>query len=140
MNEYSFTPKMMTWFTASSTEEKKKFTKEDLIPTKIIYNYPATTCYFKDGSKEVVKCAKDEVFVKEVGVTSCIMKKLFKSRNEFKRLVESGYEQPKREEKKSKKDVVVAKVDNSEEATKKAEEIVKMVVDHLDKQNKKSTP
>jgi len=73
---------------------QKKFKKEDLIPTKIIYNNKTTVCYFKDGSKEVVHCAEGEEFVKEVGVMSCIMKKLFSTRNEFKRLVNSGYTQP----------------------------------------------
>jgi hypothetical protein len=66
--------------------------KEDFIPVKIIYNCPATICYFKDGTKEVVKCAYDEEYIPEVGVMACIMKKIFKSRNEFKRLVKSGYE------------------------------------------------
>lgn len=67
-------------------------TKEDFIPVKIIYNCPATICYFKDGTKEVVKCAEDEDFIKEVGVMACIMKKIFKSRHQFVKLVESGYE------------------------------------------------
>lgn len=70
--------------------------KKYLTPIKIIYNDKSTICYFKDGSKEIVHCAEGEQFIKEVGVMSCIMKKLFNSRNEFKRLVESGYEQPKK--------------------------------------------
>ena len=73
-----------------------KIAKSDLIPVKIIYNDKSTICYFKDGSKEIVHCAEGEQFIKEVGVMSCIMKKLFNSRNGFKRLVESGYEQPKK--------------------------------------------
>jgi hypothetical protein len=67
-------------------------TNEDFIPVKIIYNCPATICYFKDGTKEVVKCAEDEDFIKEVGVMACIMKKIFKSRHQFVKLVEAGYE------------------------------------------------
>jgi hypothetical protein len=67
-------------------------TKEDFIPIKVIYSCPATICYFKDGTKEVVKVASDEEYVQEEGVMACIMKKLFRSRNEFKRLVNSGYE------------------------------------------------
>lgn len=65
---------------------------DQFIPTKIIYNCPATICYFPDGTKTVVKVAEDEEFIKEEGVMACIMKKLFKSRNQFKKLVESGYE------------------------------------------------
>lgn len=72
--------------------------KEDVIPVKIIYNNTATICYFKDGSKEVAKCTEGEKFIKEVGVMSCIMKKLFEHRNDFKRLVASGYEQPPQDE------------------------------------------
>lgn len=65
---------------------------KSFIPTKVIFCCPATICFFPDGSKEVVKCADDEEFIHEVGVMACIMKKLFKSRNEFKRLISSGYE------------------------------------------------
>jgi len=70
------------------------FESKDLIPTKIIYNNKTTICYFGDNTKEVVRCADGEDFDKEVGVMSCIMKRLFKSRNEFKRLVDGGYVQP----------------------------------------------
>jgi hypothetical protein len=66
--------------------------KEQFIPVKIIYNCPATICFFSDGTKEMVKCTSDEEFIKEVGVMSCIMKKIFKSRNAFKKLVKTGYE------------------------------------------------
>lgn len=75
-------------------DSPKNVCKKYLTPTKIIYNDKTTVCYFKDGSKEVVHCAEGEEFVKEVGVMSCIMKKLFSTRNEFKRLVNSGYTQP----------------------------------------------
>lgn len=91
-NRMEYTPIFSTLYGFGSPS--MQFKKSDLIPTKIIYNNKTTVCYFKDGSKEVVHCAEDEQFVKEVGVMSCIMKKLFSSRNDFKRLVNSGYVQP----------------------------------------------
>ena len=78
---------------------KKIVNKDYLIPTKIIYNDKTTVCYFKDSSKEVVHCAEGEEFVKEVGVMSCIMKKLFNTRNDFKRLVNARYVQPEKKTK-----------------------------------------
>ena len=92
MSDFAFMPSWSTLYAVTSSP--KQFKKSDLIPTKIIYNNKTTVCYFKDGSKEVVHCAEGEEFVKEVGVMSCIMKKLFSTRNEFKRLVNSGYTQP----------------------------------------------
>lgn len=93
---------MMPVFTTSAEGTPRKYLRSDFIPVKIIYNDTTTVCYFKDGSKETVHCAEDEQFVKEVGVMSCIMKKLFNSRNDFKRLVNAGYVQPKKVEKKFK--------------------------------------
>lgn len=69
-------------------------TEKDFIPTKVIFNSPATICYFPDGTKTVVKCADDEEFIEEVGVMACIIKKLFESRNKFKKLVKDAYRQP----------------------------------------------
>ena len=87
------------WVCSFAEGSHKSFKKEDLIPVKIIYNDKSTVCYFKDGSKEVVHCAEGEEFVKEVGVMSCIMKKLFATRNDFKRLVNAGYVQPEKKTK-----------------------------------------
>jgi|WetSurSiteA1Bulk_404760.scaffolds.fasta_scaffold00361_26 hypothetical protein len=78
-----------SWYGKAGEEFVKK---EDFIPVKIIYNCPATICYFKDGTKTIVKCAEDEEFIKEEGVMACIMKKIFASRNKFKKLVDAGYE------------------------------------------------
>jgi hypothetical protein len=67
---------------------------KQFIPVKIIFNPPTTICYFPDGTKTVVKCADDEKFVEEEGVMACIIKKLFPSRNAFKKLVATAYKQP----------------------------------------------
>ena len=77
--------------------KSKEQTKEDFIPKKIIYNGKYTVCYFRDGSKTSSHPSKDEEYSKDMGVMACIMKKLFESRGEFLRLVESGYEQPMKE-------------------------------------------
>lgn len=63
-------------------------------PKKIIFNPPATICYFPDGKKIVVKCTAEDKFIEEVGVMACIVKKIFQSRSKFEKLVKSGYRQP----------------------------------------------
>jgi hypothetical protein len=72
---------------------KQHSVKENFIPVRVIYNPPLTICIFPDGEKVIVRCADDEEYVKDVGVMACITKKVM-SRNAFKKLVKSGYEQP----------------------------------------------
>ena len=45
---------------------------------EVIFNYPATIVCWKDGSKTVVKCGKDEPFDREKAVAMCFLKKMFK--------------------------------------------------------------
>jgi len=45
---------------------------------EVIFNYPATIVCWKDGSKTVVKCGKDESFDREKAVAMCFLKKMFK--------------------------------------------------------------
>ena len=66
---------------------------EVLMPKRVIYNGITTICIFPDGDKVVVKATKDDKFSKEHGVAMCIMRKLFKSRAKFLRIVNGGYEQ-----------------------------------------------
>lgn len=80
------------WVAGTFDENTLGVIGKQFIPTKIIYCCPATICFFPDGTKTIVKCADDEEYVKEEGVMACIMKKLFSSRNQFKKLVYSGYE------------------------------------------------
>ena len=63
---------------------------ESLKPERIIYNKNLTICFWKDGTKIIVKTSKDERFVKEFGVAIAIMKKLYGSRNQFLKAVKSG--------------------------------------------------
>lgn len=80
-------------------DTKKELPKEpeEFIPIKIIYNCPATICYFPDGTKVVVICPETEEYSKELGVMHCIIKKIFKVKGEgyydtFKRTVDIGTE------------------------------------------------
>jgi len=69
-------------------QDEKSF---DLLkPERIIYNKNLTICFWKDGTKIIVKTSKDERFVKEFGVAIAIMKKLYGSRNQFLKAVKSG--------------------------------------------------
>ena len=45
---------------------------------EVIFNYPATIVCWKDGSKTIVKCGKDEHYDREKAVTMCIIKKMLK--------------------------------------------------------------
>ena len=81
-------------------EEALEKLKKHVYPTKIIYNPPYTICYFGDD-KEIVKCSEFDEFKPDFGVMACIMRRMFSTRAEFDRLVESGsWQEPK--EKKNK--------------------------------------
>lgn len=45
------------------------------VVTKIVINVPATIVFWSDGTKTVVKCAKNETFDAEKGVAKAITKK-----------------------------------------------------------------
>lgn len=96
----------------------------DFIPTKIIFNPPATVCFFLDGSKVVVKCADDEEFVEEEGVMACIVKKIFASRNAFKKAVKEAYRQPKEEKKSKEGQDNIATITVDETFTKQETEVI----------------
>ena len=63
----------------------KGICKEDI--EKVIFNPPATIVYFSDGDKVVVKTTDDEEYQPEVGVAMAIVKKVFKERGRFKKLI-----------------------------------------------------
>lgn len=68
---------------------------------KVIFNPPATVVIWKDGTKTVVKSGEEE-FSEEYGLAMAIVKKMFKSRNQFKKCVKDAVrvEPPKPKEKK----------------------------------------
>lgn len=55
---------------------------------RIIFNPPATVVIWEDGTKTVVKCAEDDDFDPETGVSMCYMKKIYGSRHAFSKMVE----------------------------------------------------
>jgi len=63
-----------------------------LKPERIIYNDRATICYWKDGTKTVVKATDDEHMTHEHGVAMAVVRKLYPSRQEFLRTVKSGHD------------------------------------------------
>lgn len=44
---------------------------------KIIYNNPATIVFWSDNTKTVARCCADDVFSEEVGLMSCVLKKMY---------------------------------------------------------------
>lgn len=68
-------------------EEMKMFEIE-----KVIYNGVATIVWFADGEKVVVKCS-NEAYDEEKGVAMAIVRRLY-TRNQFKKMVKDGTEQP----------------------------------------------
>ena len=44
--------------------------------TRVIYNAPATIVFWSDGTKTVAKCSPRDTYVKETGLSICILKKL----------------------------------------------------------------
>jgi hypothetical protein len=75
-------------------------------PERIMYSGNVTICFWKDGTKTVVK-TNEEPFVKEHGVAMAIVKHLYGSRSQFLKAVKNGYdpveEAKKRAEEKKKK-------------------------------------
>lgn len=53
------------------------FIMNNLKPTRIIFNDPATIVFWSDGSKTVVKCSKDDVFNRYQGFAMAYFKKVF---------------------------------------------------------------
>lgn len=51
----------------------------------VIFNDPATIVYWKDGTKTVVKCNKEQgdVFSKEVGLVTAVAKKAYGNRGKY---------------------------------------------------------
>ncbi len=43
-------------------------------PTKVIFNNPATICFWPNGSKTVVKCHEGDTYSKQMGLLMCIAK------------------------------------------------------------------
>lgn len=85
-----------------SWEIKKPYV-EDYIPKQVFFNGKNTTCVWKDDSKTTVHVTDSDVFTEEHGVAMCIVKKLFKNRQEFLHLIKNATRQLSKEEKLAKR-------------------------------------
>ena len=50
---------------------------------KVIFNGPATIVFWKDGTKTVVKCGKDEAFDYEKGLAMAMCKRLYGNKGNY---------------------------------------------------------
>ena len=66
--------------------------KISYIPAHIIYQpeHKITIVIWEDGTKTMVKCSEDEQYIPEYGVAMATIKKIYGSRAEFLRKVDSG--------------------------------------------------
>lgn len=92
-------PYKLTWtpieFTATWVDDTVRIM---VIPSisQIIYNPPYTIVNWIDGSKTIVKAGENEKFDEEVGLAMAIVKKMYKSRSAFQRVVaEANRQLPK---------------------------------------------
>lgn len=66
------------------TDDILKFSDiSEQIITKVIFNGPATIVFWKDKTKTVVKCDKDDVFDSEKGLAMAISKKFFGNKGNY---------------------------------------------------------
>ena len=56
----------------------------------VIFNGPATTILWSDGTKTTVKCAADQVYDRYAGFSAAVMKKLFDSTAEAKKVMDAA--------------------------------------------------
>jgi len=71
---------------------------------KVIFNPPTTIVIWKDGTKTIVRCGKDDTFFEDMGLSAAIARKMFGSRSALQRVVDGAERQiPKIEYKNKKK-------------------------------------
>lgn len=71
--------------------------ESEVIPTKIIFNGPATICFFADGTKEIVKKMESDDYDPEKAVLYCIVKHILRFKEPMYK--EYGYFKKKLNEK-----------------------------------------
>lgn len=59
-----------------------------LVPVKIIYNYPATIVFWKDGTKTVVQCSENDLFDEQAGFKAALAKKLYGHNHFIQKMVD----------------------------------------------------
>lgn len=70
----------------------KIFYRTGLIPTKIIYNPPATIVFWTDGTKTVVKCSAEDEYNEYYGFLCALGKKMFGTNSHLKKLIDEKAE------------------------------------------------
>lgn len=60
---------------------------------RVVFNEPATIVFWADGTKTVVKCQEDDVFMPETGIALCYMKKLFNNKGNYNEILKKWSEQ-----------------------------------------------
>lgn len=93
---FSASSAMLTFTNLATVEKVMK-------PVRVIFSGITTICFWEDGSKTIVKKCAGEDYDQETAVAMCIAHKMFGSKNQFKKFVESGYEELPKTEKKKKK-------------------------------------
>jgi hypothetical protein len=73
----------------SSTGKAASNIPFNMMYERIIFNNPATIVIWKDGSKTVVKCQKDDVFDPEKGLALCFMKKALGNKGNFNNILKT---------------------------------------------------
>ena len=72
------------------------------LPKKVIFNGPATTILWKDGTKTTVKCSSEDVWDDDVGIAMCYLKKMLGNKgnynNIFREAMKVAEVQTKKEE------------------------------------------
>lgn len=59
---------------------------------RVIFHYPATIVYWKDGTKTVVKCQREK-FDKEKGLLAAIAKKVYGNKGSFNNIIKRFVEE-----------------------------------------------
>lgn len=71
----------------SSMESRVSNIPFDMMYEKVIFNEPATIVIWKDGSKTVVKCQKNDEYDPEKGLALCFMKKALGNKGNFNNIL-----------------------------------------------------
>lgn len=106
VGEMNTAVKYLTWDDSQKIQKEKNKAIYDSMIQKVIFNPPATIVFWRDGSKTVVKCGKNDIFDPEKGLAMAISKRAFGDNRDyyevFAKWVGKYEYQQKRKEKKGK--------------------------------------
>lgn len=78
------------WFYGNNNAVGISTIPSNMMYEKIIFNKPATIVIWKDGTKTVVKCQKNDVYDPEKGLALCFMKKTLGNQGNFNNILKSA--------------------------------------------------